>query len=98
MAKQILVKPLITEKSDAMTESLGKYSFIVAKESNKVEIGKAIKAMYDVEVASVNTIRMPGKKRSRNTRSGVQIGRKSAYKKAIVTLKEGQEIDFFGEA
>lgn len=97
MAKEILIKPIITEKADALTDKLNKYSFIVNKKANKIEIGKAVEDMYSVEVASVNTIIMPAKAKSRNTRAGVIKGRVSSYKKAIITLAEGEEIDFFGD-
>jgi large subunit ribosomal protein L23 len=97
MAKTILVKPIITEKAEMLSEGLNQYSFIVNKKANKIEIKKAVEDMYNVDVASVNTIIMPAKAKNRNTRSGVLQGRVSAYKKAIVTLSEGEEIDFFGD-
>ena len=80
-----------------LSEGLNQYSFIVNKKANKIEIKKAVEDMYNVDVASVNTIIMPAKAKNRNTRSGVLQGRVSAYKKAIVTLSEGEEIDFFGD-
>jgi large subunit ribosomal protein L23 len=76
MAKEILIKPIITEKADRLTDSLNQYSFIVDKKSNKIEIRKA---------------------KSRNTRAGLIKGRVSSYKKAIITLADGEEIDFFGD-
>ncbi len=97
MAKQILIKPIISEKSELLSESLNQYSFIVNTKANKVEIRKAIEDMYNVSVDSVNTAIMPSKSKNRNTRSGLLRGRKSAYKKAMVTLAEGDTIDFFGE-
>jgi len=97
MAKQILVKPLVTEKTDNLTENLSQYVFVVSKKANKVEIGKAINKMYGVKVARVNTMIMPAKAKSRSTRSGILKGSVSGYKKAIVTLADGEEIDFFGE-
>lgn len=97
MAKQILIKPLITEKAEALSESLNKYSFVVLRTANKVEIRKIIESTYGVEVDSVNTAVMPGKTKNRTTKSGVLKGRVSAYKKAIITLAEGEEIDFFGD-
>lgn len=95
--KTVLIKPLITEKSEGLTDNLGQYSFIVDKSANKIEIRKAVERMYSVNVASVNTAIMPGKSKSRNTRSGVIKGRVSPYKKAMITLAEGEEIDFFGD-
>ena len=98
MAKStILIKPIITEKAETLTESLGQYSFVVARRANKIEIRKAIESMYSVNVTSVNTAVMPGKVISRNTRSGRTSGRVSSYKKAIITLAEGETIDFFGD-
>jgi large subunit ribosomal protein L23 len=97
MVKQILIKPLITEKAESLSDNLSKYSFVVAKAANKVEIGKAIESMYGVNVISVNTAVMPSKTKNRTTKSGVLRGRISAYKKAVVTLAKGEEIDFFGD-
>jgi large subunit ribosomal protein L23 len=97
MAKTILVKPLITEKSEMLSEDRGQYTFIVAKDVNKLEIKEAVEDMYQVTVESVNTIIMPAKAKNRSTRSGIIDGRKAAYKKAVVTLSEGEEIDFFGD-
>jgi large subunit ribosomal protein L23 len=97
MAKPILIKPLITEKAETLSEGLNKYSFVVAKGANKVVIRKAVQEMYGVNVTSVNTAIMPGKTKNRTTKSGVLKGRVAAYKKAIVTLVEGEEIDFFGD-
>lgn len=95
--KQIIIKPLITEKSEQLSEGLVQYSFVVNKKANKIEIGKAIEKMYSVNVDSVNTMIVPGKAKVRNTRSGIQKGRKPSFKKAIVKLAEGEEIDFFGD-
>lgn len=97
MAKEILVRPIITEKAEILSEDLNKYSFIVNRKANKVEIRKAIEKMYNVQVESVNTMVMPGKSKNRTTRSGILQGRVPAYKKAVVTLVEGEEIDFFGD-
>jgi large subunit ribosomal protein L23 len=97
MAKEILIKPIISEKSELLSGNLGHYSFIVNKKANKVEIRKAVEKMYSVNVDSVNTMIMPKKSKTRNTRSGVQKGNRSAYKKAIVKLSSGEEIDFFGD-
>ena len=97
MAKTILIKPLITEKAEMLSEENGKYSFIVAKKANKIEIKKAVEEAYQVTVESVNTMIMPAKAKSRSTRSGILQGRKPAFKKAIITLSAGEEIDFFGD-
>lgn len=97
MAKQILIKPVITEKADLLSDKRSKYTFIVNRDANKVEIKKAVNSMYNVEVADVNTILVPSKAKSRNTRRGVVRGRVSGYKKAIVTLAAGESINIYGE-
>lgn len=97
MAKTILIKPMITEKTERLSEGLNQYSFVVNKKANKIEIKKAVEDMYKVDVKAVNTIIMPAKNKMRNTRSGVLRGRTSAFKKAIVTLADGESIDFFGD-
>ena len=97
MAKQILVKPLVTEKTDILSENQGKYVFVVNKAANKIEIGKAVAKMYDVNVKSINTMIMPAKAKTRSTRSGILRGTVSGYKKAIITLADGEKIDFLGE-
>lgn len=93
----ILIKPIISEKSETLTDKLNQYTFVVAKSANKVEIKKAVEKMYGVAVDSVNTLRTPGKVKSRNTKSGVVKGKVSSYKKAIIKLSEGEEINFFGD-
>jgi len=97
MAKDILIKPLITEKAELLSEVQTTYSFVVNKKSNKVEIRKAVESMYSVTVASVNTMIVAGKKKIRNTKKGVQKGMKPSFKKAMVTLAPGEEIDLFGD-
>ncbi|MBA3681394.1 MAG: 50S ribosomal protein L23 [Bacteroidetes bacterium] len=92
---EILVKPIITEKMTAQAEKLNRYGFVVAKEANKLEIKGAIEKMYGVKVDSVNTQQYVGKVKTRNTTRGVAIGRVNRYKKAIVTLKQGEIIDFY---
>ena len=72
-----------------------KYGFIVKPEANKVEIAKEVESLYNVSVESVNTARYAGKRSSRYTRAGLVRGHKNAFKKAIVTLKEGDSIDFY---
>lgn len=95
MAKQVLIKPIITEKAELLTESRNQYCFVVNKEANKIEIRKAVEAMYNVNVVAVNTIITPGKVKVRGTRSGYQKGRISPVKKAVVTVEEGETIDFY---
>ncbi len=97
MAKQILIKPVISEKADRLSEKQGKYTFVVNRDANKIEIKKAITDLYNVEVSKVNTMIMPSKPRSRNTKAGIIKGSVSAFKKAIITLEEGETINFFGD-
>ena len=94
MIHNILVKPVISEKANELS-ALGKYTFVVAKKANKIEIGKAMEKMYNVNVAAVNTFVMPVKVVTRSGRSGVMKGVKPAYKKAVVTLVSGETIDIF---
>jgi len=96
MAINVLIKPIITEKSTKSGEKAGKYSFRVAKDANKLEIKKAIEAAYNVQVDSVNTQVNVGKKKVRQTKKGMAIGMKPSFKKAHVTLKKGESIDFYG--
>lgn len=95
MAKDILIRPIITEKSDKATNA-GVYTFVVDKKANKLEVAKAVEAMFNVSVSGVNTAVIPGKTKTRSTRSGMVKGMKPAYKKAFVTLQEGDSIDLFG--
>ena len=91
----IIVKPLVTEKMTAITEKFNRFGFIVRPEANKLEIKKEVEALYNVTVVEVNTMRYSGKNKSRYTRSGIINGRTNAFKKAIVTLKDGDTIDFY---
>lgn len=92
---EILIKPLVTEKMNLLSDKQGKYGFKVDKRANKDEIKKAIEIIYGVTVTSVNTMVYSGKVKSRFTKSGVISGRTNAYKKAIVTLGKGESIDFY---
>jgi len=91
----IIIKPVITEKMTAMGEKLNRYGFIVQRKANKLQIKKAIEDLYGVQISDVNTMVIPGKAKTRYTKSGFMSGQTSAYKKAIVTLKEGETIDFY---
>ena len=90
----ILKSPLVTEKVSALNEK-GKYGFVVESTANKVEIKNAVEKMYGVNVERVNTVNVLGKKKTRFTKAGTLAGRKPNYKKAIVTLAEGEVIDFY---
>lgn len=91
----ILIKPLVTEKLNDLTEKLNHYGFMVDRRANKEEIKKAVEEMYGVSVASVNTMVYGGKKKVRYTKSGILAGKTKSYKKAIITLKDGDTIDFY---
>ncbi len=92
---QILIKPIVTEKLNAQGEKLNCFGFVVNKNANKLQIKKAVEEMYNVTVERVNTMNYAGKVKSRYTKSGVQVGKTAAFKKAIVTLAEGDKIDFY---
>ena len=92
---EILIKPLITEKMTADAETYNRYGFVVAPTANKLQIKEAVEAQYGVSVESVNTMVYGGKMRSRYTRTGIVKGKTNRYKKAIVTLTEGETIDFY---
>ncbi|MCD6354340.1 MAG: 50S ribosomal protein L23 [Prolixibacteraceae bacterium] len=91
----ILIKPLVTEKMTQQSERFNRYGFVVDRNASKPEIKRAIESLYDVTVDSVNTMIYGGKMKSRYTKSGVITGKMASYKKAIVTLVEGDSIDFY---
>ena len=91
----ILIKPLVTEKMNELTEKFRRYGFVVDRRATKPQIKKAVESFYDVKVDSVNTMVFGGKVKSRYTKSGVISGKTAAYKKAVVTLAEGDSIDFY---
>lgn len=91
----VLIRPHISEKTSLASETLGTYTFIVDKRANKIQIKNAIEDRYGVTVDTVRTMIIPGKARSRFTKTAVIKGIKPSYKKAIVQLLEGDEIDFY---
>ena len=91
----ILIKPVITEKATMDSEVNNRYTFEVAKTSNKVEIKKAVETVYGVSVEKVRTINVRPNRKSRYTKSGVITGKTNAIKKAIVQVAEGDTIDFY---
>ncbi|REJ81626.1 MAG: 50S ribosomal protein L23 [Bacteroidetes bacterium] len=91
----ILKKPIITEKMTKAGEKLGQYGFIVDNNANKIQIKKAVEAMYNVTVESVNTMKTAGKRKVRATKTSMQVGNTGTHKKAVVTLKKGETIDFY---
>jgi large subunit ribosomal protein L23 len=92
---EILIKPILTEKANAQQESLRRYAFKVNRRANKLEIKTAIEQFYGVNVLEVNTLVVPGKQKTRSTKSGIISGVKSGYKKALVTVAEGETIDLY---
>jgi len=101
MAKKraILIRPLFTEKLTLLGEEERKYGFEVRHDANKMEIKRAVQAKFNVDVVKVATMNMGGKSKSMTTRSGGKVirtfGRRKNWKKAIVTLEEGQAIDLY---
>jgi len=91
----ILLKPVVTEKMTDQGEKENRYGFVVAKDANKIQIKKAVEELYGVTVESVKTMIYGGKKKSRHTRSGMVTGKSVSYKKAIITVAEGDTIDFY---
>jgi len=91
----ILIKPIITEKATNDSELYNRYSFSVNVKANKVEIKKAVEAVYGVSVEKVRTINVRPDRRTRQTKTGVQQGKTNAVKKAIVQLAEGETIDLY---
>lgn len=92
----VLIKPLLSEKANKMSEKMNRYSFWVDKKANKLEIKQAVEQFYGVQVKEVNTSVMPSKLKSRYTKSGFIVGRKPARKKAVVTVAEGETLDLYG--
>jgi large subunit ribosomal protein L23 len=79
----------------AQGEDFNRYGFVVNKSANKLQIKKAVEELYNVKVSEVNTMRYSGKRKQRYTKSGISLGKTPSYKKAVVTLAEGEAIDFY---
>ena len=92
---EILQKPILTEKASALTEKSNRFTFRVDHRANKLQIKSAIEKMYGVNIIALNTMVVVGKLKSRNTKGGIVSGRSPKYKKAIVTLKDGETIDYY---
>lgn len=92
---EVLIKPIVTEKSNKLSDKRRTYAFKVNRKANKLEIKKAVEGFYSVNVIDVNTIVVPGKAKSRFTKAGFISGVKPAYKKAYVTVAEGETIDLY---
>ncbi|MDR2395372.1 MAG: 50S ribosomal protein L23 [Endomicrobium sp.] len=92
--RNIIKKPIVTEKASILKEKSNKYTFVVDKEANKFQIKQAVESLFNVRVESVHTANYAGKSK----RMGARSGFKSDWKKAIVKLSEGQEIQMVEEA
>ncbi|HEX8362655.1 MAG TPA: 50S ribosomal protein L23 [Longimicrobium sp.] len=88
---EVIVRPIITEKSHGLLDRLGAYSFVVDRAANKIEIAKAVETLFNVKVSTVRTMNYAGKPK----RMGRFIGKKVNWKKAVVTLQEGDTIELF---
>ena len=92
---QVIIKPILTEKMTIQGTKLNRYGFIVDPKANKLQVKKAVEEMYNVVVTDVDTMNYMGKEKSRYTKSGMLTGRTNHFKKAIITLKDGDKIDFY---
>jgi len=92
---ELLRKPILTEKASALTEKSNRFTFRVEVKANKLQLKQAIEKMYGVNILAINTMVVNGKVKSRNTKGGLVTGRRPKYKKAIVTLKAGETIDYY---
>ncbi len=92
---EIMIKPIVTEKATKLSEKLNRYTFRVSPSADKFQIKKLVEELYGVKVVNVNTLVVRGKNKSRYTKSGLIKGKTSSYKKAIITVADGQTIDFY---
>ena len=90
-----MIKPIVTEKATALSEKLNRYTFCVSPDANKYQIKNLVEELYGVKVTSVNTMNYEGKRKQRYTKAGLIRGKKPSFKKAIVTLAEGETIEFY---
>ncbi len=90
-----MIKPVVTEKATAISEKQNRYTFRVSPEANKAQIKNLVQSLYGVKVVDVNTMNYDGKKKSRYTKAGLINGKVAAFKKALVTVAEGETIDFY---
>lgn len=94
----VLIKPILSEKANRQAEKMNRYSFVVDKKANKLEIKKAVENFYGVQVDDVNTIVVPSKAKAKYTKAGFIVGRKPSKKKAVVTVAKGETIDLYGSS
>ncbi|RYY50312.1 MAG: 50S ribosomal protein L23 [Chitinophagaceae bacterium] len=93
----VLIKPVLSEKANKQSEKMNRYTFVVDKKANKLEIKKAVEQFYGVQVEEVNTLVMPSKLKAKYTKAGFIVGRKPSKKKAVVTVAEGETIDIYSQ-
>lgn len=91
----IKIQPIVTEQATKLTERLNRYTFRVSLDANKYQIKDLVEKLYGVKVINVNTLVVRAKNKSRYTKSGLLRGKKQGYKKAFITVAEGQNIDFY---
>lgn len=92
---EVLIKPVLSEKGNEMAEKNNRYTFVVNRKANKLEIKKAVEEFYGIRVEDVHTLVIPSKLKQRYTKAGYLVGRKPAKKKAIVQVAEGDTIDLY---
>jgi len=92
---EVLIKPVVSEKMTDQSEKLNRYGFVVNHAANKIQIKKAVESFYGVSVETVNTMNYGGKTKSKFTKAGLIEGKTNKFKKAIVTVVEGDVIDFY---
>ncbi|MDR2026897.1 MAG: 50S ribosomal protein L23 [Prevotellaceae bacterium] len=92
---EILFKPIVTEKMAHQGDKLNRYGIVVDRKADKLQIKKAVEDFYGVNVKAINTMNYKGKRKSRFTKAGMLKGRTNHFKKAIITLNEGERIDFY---
>src|SRR5487761_2382032 len=92
---EVLIKPVLSEKVNRLTEKFNRYTFIVNRKANKLEIKKAVEEFYGIQVEDVATLVIPSKAKQRFTKAGLLTGRKPAKKKAIVKVADGETIDLY---
>ncbi|MDE6154080.1 MAG: 50S ribosomal protein L23 [Muribaculaceae bacterium] len=91
----ITIQPIVTEKATKLTDKLNRYTFRVSQNANKYQIKALVEQLYGVKVVNVNTAIVRGKNKSRYTKSGLLRGKSAGYKKAFITIGEGQTIDLY---
>ncbi|MBD5191687.1 MAG: 50S ribosomal protein L23 [Barnesiella sp.] len=92
---EIKIQPIVTEQATKLTEKLNRYTFRVSLDANKYQIKDLVEKLYGVKVVDVNTMIVRAKNKSRYTKSGLLRGKTSAYKKAVISVADGETIDFY---